>query len=338
MARRKKASNRKQNKTIFLITLSILAVVTVLAIFASTKSTVFTQYAAEPKGRFIEKEINYDGENRTYKLRLPYRYNPRRDQYPVVFFLHGGGQDAEKIDRITKHTFPPLANKDRAILIYPNGLDNKWNDGNVGERRSTADDVGFLTTLLNQIVDTYSVDPKKIYFVGASNGGQMVSRMICERSEQIAAGVMIVASIPEDVYSSCQPSTPVSVMMINGTDDPIIPYQGGDVKLTEYFLTGARTIAVEDAFAFWSEQIGGKTQDYEKTNLQDTDPDDGTTVERWSVKGDDDLEAILYRIVGGGHTWPQGTQYLPVLLIGRVSNEINATEIAWEFLMRHEKN
>jgi poly(3-hydroxybutyrate) depolymerase len=42
-------------------------------------------------------------------------------------------------------------------------------------------------------------------------------------------------------------------------------------------------------------------------------------------------KVVLYRIDGGGHTWPDGRQYLPIRRIGRTSRDINACDEIWEF-------
>lgn len=51
----------------------------------------------------------------------------------------------------------------------------------------------------------------------------------------------------------------------------------------------------------------------------------------------DGTEVVLDRIEGGGHTWPNGMQYLPERLIGRVCRDINRTEVTWEFFRSHPK-
>jgi polyhydroxybutyrate depolymerase len=82
---------------------------------------------------------------------------------------------------------------------------------------------------------------------------------------------------------------------------------------------------------------GCRTQPVEEA-LPDTDPKDGCTIKRFTYgHGQGGTEVVLYRIEGGGHTWPGGPQYFPQFLLGRVCRDIDATQVIWDFFKAHPK-
>ena len=114
------------------------------------------------------------------------------------------------------------------------------------DRRSTpADDIAFFNQMLDQLGSKFSVDASRIYAVGLSEGGFMSLRVGCALSDRIAAVAAVGASMPKTMI--CLPSRPVSLLMINGTSDPVVPYAGG----TEHNLSLA-TVSAEDSAKAWA--------------------------------------------------------------------------------------
>ena len=48
-------------------------------------------------------------------------------------------------------------------------------------------------------------------------------------------------------------------------------------------------------------------------------------------------EVINYVIETGGHTWPGDWQYLPQIVIGKTTKNLNASEVTWGFFKAHPK-
>jgi polyhydroxybutyrate depolymerase len=95
------------------------------------------------------------------------------------------------------------------------------------------------------------VDEKRVYVFGYSNGGHMAFRLAMEASDEIAAVAAVAASLPTPDNSSCPQRKPTSrVMLINGTLDPINPYQGGTVTLFGFASRGSVMSAVASAQNF----------------------------------------------------------------------------------------
>ena len=102
---------------------------------------------------------------------------------------------------------------------------------NQHHHRKGIDDVGFLWALIEDLVTRYPIDAERIFVTGISNGGHMSFRLACELAEQIVAFAPVTASMPVDIADECNPAAPVSLAIFNGTADPLVPYEGGQVRI-----------------------------------------------------------------------------------------------------------
>jgi poly(3-hydroxybutyrate) depolymerase len=71
---------------------------------------------------------------------------------------------------------------------YKSSAANFWNasDACCNFYNSGVDDAGYLRALIEEIGRQFSVDRKRIYLIGHSNGGYMTYRMACEYADLIA--------------------------------------------------------------------------------------------------------------------------------------------------------
>ena len=115
---------------------------------------------------------------------------------------------------------------------------------------------------------------------------------------------------------------------MNGTEDELVPYDGGEVRVLSQ--SRGNIISTDELVDFWRERNACQTT-AQPIHFPDQE-DDGTTVR---VQGYTDCAPggalILYTIEGGGHTWPGGRQYLGEGLIGKTSREIVACDVVWAF-------
>jgi polyhydroxybutyrate depolymerase len=164
----------------------------------------------------------------------------------------------------------------------------------------------------------------------------MSFRLACELSGKITAAAPVTATMSEFLMKNCRPSQPVSILIINGEADPLVPYDGGEVNAFGLSKRG-KIASTEDSVKYWKKI--NKCSDAPKSNkIIDSDPDDKTSVKIESFSDEENKHSvILYTIIGGGHTWPQGWQYLPKKLIGLVSQEIDATEEIWNFFKKQRR-
>jgi polyhydroxybutyrate depolymerase len=273
-----------------------------------------------------EGEIQHGGLTRTYTLHVPGSHDPRTPA-PLVLVLHGGGGAGRSTERMTG--FSELADRRGFIVVYPNGIDRRWNDARGVVARQDVDDVGFLTALVEHSRRTLPIDPRRVYASGISNGAMMSYRLACERSEIFAAIAPVAGAMPEPLGPRCSPSRPVSLVAISGTEDPLVLWGGGPVARNR-----GRTMSVPDSVALWA-RLNGCPAPASVTQEPDRDPADGTRVRRETYGPcQEGASVVLYAVEGGGHSWPGSTRSrLP--LTGRLSRDINATDVIWGFFEAH---
>lgn len=267
------------------------------------------------------------------------------DKVPLVLALHGGGGSALAMTRHSDGTLEKLAKEDQFLLVYPEGVKGQWNDLREYPRsfahRTRIDDIGFLTSLIEHLVEKEKADPKRVYVMGVSNGGMMAQYLAIKQSDKIAAACSIASSIPKNLYDQHLPTEPVAMMLINGTADPIVPWKGGMVSYKG--SKNGRVLSVEQTIEFWVDiNECSKTAIHEK--LKKNDSSDPTRIERLIYRAQGDKEVILYKVVGGGHHWPgndtRKSRTLAAFVdrrIGPLSRELDASLITWEFFKRHSK-
>jgi len=281
--------------------------------------------------------MRVDGITRTYTVHIPQGYTGNHS-VPLVIALHGGGGSSQKMANLT--AFNSVSDTYGFIVVYPEGIENHWNDGRQLEEYTTQkeniDDVHFISSLIDVVCEQYAIDKARIYATGISNGAMMSCRLACELPEKIAAVAMVVGALPTQLSTTCTPVSPVSVLLIAGTDDPLVPFEGGRIAFSSEKY--GEVESMYDTVHFWV-QHNGCSDTPEVTWLPDTDPDDGCRVRREVyTNGINGTEVIFFCIEGGGHTWPGGLQYAAVRLIGKTCYDFDATETIWFFFDEHENS
>lgn len=287
----------------------------VTALSAQSVHPAPSSVAGEPRTLLI------DGDSRRYYLHLPLGW--RRDRpTPLVLVFHAGGGRARDI---APHTgFSRLADREGFVVVYPQGLRGRWNDGR-GFATATHDDVGFVRALLDTLGRELPIDPRRVYATGISNGAMFAYRLACDLSGSFAAVAPVAGALPVELAPGCAHAAPVSLLAFQGTADPLMPYLGGG--------TGQRRVlSAERSGAFWA-TLDGCTG----TPVTSDEPDrvaDGTRVRHTVYLGCREGRAVeLYTIEGGGHTWPGGPE--AGRRVGRVTREVDATELIWQFFAGH---
>ena len=308
-----------------------------LIIFLTTLSGCVHKIPEDPNT--FEREFLFDGLQRTYKIHIPPSL-PENSTPALIFVLHGGGGTGDGMERsLTLGGFNTLSDENNFIVVYPNGIERNWNDGrkNTSDpaHQQNIDDVGFFNALIENLTNEFNIDPNRIYLTGISNGAMMSYRLALELPEKIAAIAPVAGAIPIDILPEEPLSIPLSVCVISGTSDPLVPWEGGIVG-TKRNPRGV-VISVPDSVNYWV--INNNCNNIPETILlPDASPTDGTRVyyNRYS-NGENNTEVVLYEIKDGGHTWPDGYQYLPNILVGRTCRDINANEVIWDFFKNHPK-
>jgi polyhydroxybutyrate depolymerase len=278
----------------------------------------------------VRRTLVVDGRQRSYLVHAP---TGRDGRMPVVLVFHGGGSTALAMER--ESGFSALADREGFIAVYPEGVQRSWNDGR-GEGSTPAvregvDDARFVRRLLDVLEATYPVDRGRVYATGISNGAILSHLLAVTLADRIVAIAPVAGGLAEPLARGFRPGRPVSVLVLQGTEDPLVPYRGGGVGRGR---RGA-IVGTDAAVGLWrrhneTEEIGREDQ------LPDRVPLDGCRVEvrTWGT-GRESTEVVLYRLEGAGHTWPGGTQYFPRRVIGGVCRDIDAAEVIWTFFRRH---
>jgi polyhydroxybutyrate depolymerase len=287
---------------------------------ACSRATAGGQYSGQHD---YAKTLTFDGQQRTYQVHLPPAYDGQHN-LPLVLALHGAGGDGKGMAKLTH--FNTVADQGSFIVVYPDGINRRWS---YDKALGGVDDVGFLVALVEQLEKDYTIDQQRVFVAGISNGGGMVEVLACERSDLFAAFADVAATLGSTAARLCHPARPIPFLMIHGTDDPLVPYNGGDFK-------GTTLLSAPASAQVWA-TLDGCNATPAVTNLPDK-VNDGTHIQQNTYTGCQQGSAVVFYVVqGGGHAWPGGIQYLPVSVVGKSSKQMDASQVIWQFFQQHPK-
>lgn len=265
------------------------------------------------------QQYNYESvligkRTRRWMVYLPADYN-QNIQYPLYINMHGFTSNGNQ--QMTYSNFNNIADEKGAIVVYPNGVDKRWNSGVTFGIETDIDDVAFLSMLIDRMILLYNADPNKVYSTGFSAGGFMSYRLACERANRIAAIAPVVGSVNNSIIETCTPARPFPIVAFNGTSDALTSYGGIPGNFP----------SIKEVMTFWSEK-NGCDMIPDSTDLPNINKGDLCTVTKIEYKNcTDDVEQILFRINGGGHTWPGSN----IPGVGSTNQDIVASEEIWKF-------
>jgi polyhydroxybutyrate depolymerase len=267
---------------------------------------------------YIKGQVNgsfvFDGLNRTYIVYVPSNHSYENPS-PLIFVLHGFTQSAQMIMQYSN--FNSYAEGHGFIVVYPNGIGNSWNVGQSGG--SSANDVGFISALIDTIDYHYNVDLQRVYSSGFSNGGFMSYRLACELNHRIAAIGSVAGTMSSSTASNCNPGRSFPLMHIHGTADFVVSYNGG-----------FGNFSVNQLLGFWT-MNNNCPEEPEIIQLPDL-VQEGSTVEQHTYAPcNDETEIVHLKVINGGHTWPGAASSSG---IGNTNRDISASEEIWKFVSR----
>ncbi len=253
----------------------------------------------------------HQGQSRTYVLHTPKSYRSDRP-LPIVLAFHGYGSQGK--DLAASSGLNDLADQQGFLVVYPDGLDRRWNLAQ--GFWSQVDDVGFVYTLIEHLTQIRAINSRRIYAMGVSNGGFLVQRLACDPSTPIAAFASVVATLPGQLQAECKSSKPVSMLMMNGTADRKVPWEGGRPPKVPY----GWILSVPDSIEFWRQHNQCSAKVIKQAVNERVDRDRYPTCQAQS-------EVELVTLKGVGHLFPRG---------GSGSNQLlNGSAEIWEFFDRH---
>lgn len=237
--------------------------------------------------------VQVQGRARTLILRVPPAAQTGRP-LPLALVFHGSGDSAAEAEADTN--LAPAADSDGFLVAYMQGYEASWNDHNGHTKAQTAgvDDVAFTAAALTAIERLVPVDTTRVTAVGFSNGALFVNLLGCSLADRLTALVMAEGQLSTTVAASCHPSRPLSVVQVNGTADPTIPYAGGDTTLSGAVVP---MLSASDAASRWA-QFNGCTG-----APTDSSPASDIRLKTYAPCRDG-VTVQLRTVDGGGHDWP----------------------------------
>jgi polyhydroxybutyrate depolymerase len=278
----------------------------------------------------MEQKLNVDGHERRYLLHIPAKV---KVPAPLVIAVHGGGGRAATMQWLSR--LNDLADREGFIVAYPEAVDGYWNDGRGVEamrsHRENIDDVRLLRTVVDDIAANHKIDRSRVFATGISNGGFMSHRLAAEASDLVAAIAPVVGGLAKPLAKNFAPEYPVSILIVQGDADPIVPIGGGGVGLPRDKKRG-EILPTAETLALYVKRNGNPGEPARST--LDKDPQDNFSVEIAKYPdGPGGVKTQYYLVRGGGHNWP-GQAALPKnvnVVESKVSPDFSATDVIWEF-------
>lgn len=312
--------------------LKIIVVILGIIVFISVIAYAYLGYAPKPTPPEISKNIKsatilIGNLTRDYLFYIP---KDLPTNAPLVIVLHASLQDAQAMRISTAYEFERLAEVEKFVVVYPNGYKNNWNDcrktASYPARTMNIDDKSFISQIIDKFNKEYKIDPKRVFATGYSNGGHLAFRLAMEMPNRITAIAAIAASLPTPSNNDCQESKKfVPTMIINGTADPINPYNGGKVTLFGFGDRGMVLSSLDSVkyFAQLDKEIGEPV-----ISTLSTKP--GSNVEKYEYQSNNLTKVLLYKVENGGHVVPQPFYNFPKIL-GDTNRNINTPAEIWTF-------
>lgn len=314
--------------------IGMVAIILLLVLGGCSKSPV----GAEDYGPGTHKrkmDLRVLGFNRSYLIHIPKNYS-RAEARPLVVALHGAFSTADEMEEETG--LSDLADRDGFLVVYPNGITlfgwfQHWNAGHCCGRamKDGVDDLGFISTVIEEVRRDLRVDSSRIYLLGYSNGGMLAYLFAAEKPEILTAVAVIAATIGSSPSPSqpevCIPPAraPLPVLVIHGRQDDSIPYEGGS-----HTKNGHSYVSVKESIEFWL-----KADQISITPRREVMAAGRVIKDTWGEPASD-REVILYTLEGWKHTIPT-TYFTKKLPENDPLKDFDATEIIWDFFKCHHR-
>lgn len=291
-------------------------------------------------GVLAKATIEVGGKEMTYRTYLP---KGLAKGAPLVIVMHGSGQNGTQIRLETGYGFDRLADQYGFGVVYPSASSFDWNDcSKVGDFKVDGhelDHVKFLTLLTDKLIAEDGFDPQRVFATGVSSGGFMSLRLAIEAPARFRAVAAVSANVPvADNFKCTSAGQSTSVMIMNGTEDPIVQYSGGETSLFGLFYKGGILRSSQDTAKFFADlnKIDGNPVMNPTRSSAQPSGEDKTKFERALWKNEGKTEVELVTIFGGGHGMPQPHWKRP-RLVGPSPMAPNGPVLIWDFFARQTK-
>lgn len=291
----------------------------------STVQKAEAQAATQKTKRFRLQDYN-----RRYIFYTPRGADQLVGKRPLVVVLHGGGGKDRGMVKLTRERWNELADQHGFYVAYPNALDKMWDfgDGKISnELKRRVDDLAYFKAVIDDVSANGDIDQSRIFATGISRGGQASYYLACNMPERIRAVMPVTMPLPDFMGNDCKKGPPVGIAIMNGTADPLVPYDGGQIKV--FRKTRGLVRSTDETVKLWRSRNKCSPRITATQSIDEKDDETSVDIFEWSdCRG---APVKLYRVNGGGHTWASGTQYLRERRIGKTSYEVDAADEGWKF-------
>lgn len=268
--------------------------------------------------------LRHDGLERSYRLYVPDSLDRFPGARPLVLVLHGGGGSSREVRYSTRGRFDALAEADGFIVVYPDAVRHVWDTGSgdiSSGLRPRRDDDGFLKALIAELARNHPVDRARVFVTGVSRGGMESYALACDNPGLIRAIAPVAMTLPAAEARDCATGAPLGFLLIHGTADPYVPYEGGRITIgrrdRDEVLSAERTMAVFARRNGCGGEVAERIGSVDHLSLTACAVPTG-----------------LYRVNGGGHGWPGGRKVLPGGRAGKITADISSPDEIWAFFSR----
>jgi len=267
--------------------------------------------AADSSGSAVVRDMVVGNKVRTHILYVPKAVAPKP---ALVLLLHGRGGNGAEIRERTRRSFETLADAWGFIVAYPDSLRGHWNDGHPWAT-ADADDVEYLAALVAQLIAENHVDGRRVFVTGFSNGAGMAYRLACDRPDLVAAVAPVSGGLAQSRMQPCAAASkrPIPLLVIHGTDDPVNPFDDGELEGNVQYWIRRNGCALQPAMSYLpqAEPAGSRTR-----------------VERWEHCA---APVTLYALEGCGHHWPDGDEPFRWHPQGPTCRTFDGAQAIWDF-------
>jgi polyhydroxybutyrate depolymerase len=272
-------------------------------------------------GNYV-RHVQVAGDAREYRLHVPKGYDGSRP-LPLVFAFHGSSASAAVIERET--SFNELGDSLGFFAVYPEGFHRGWNVGNCCNYSymKHKDEAAFVMRILDVLSHGLRVDTTAIYATGYSDGGTLSMLLACELSATITAAASVSGTLL-DPLPACNLSRPVSMMVIHGTGDHNIPYEGraggpGNIRGPHH------EHSAPDVAQFWIQHDSCDTRPELAQHL--------AVIKATYICAGGRAEVVFFSIHNGQHGWPGGGRGW--IFSPRPPTDMAASDTIAAFFLRH---
>lgn len=268
------------------------------------------------------KQFKHGTEKRRYLIYIPDAYHQKQTKsFPVVFNFHGGGMTMT--EQMFYTGMNRSADKNEYLVVYPQGIKQDWNVGFDMSYQFGSNDVGYVNALLEVLLKQYRIDPARMYATGLSRGGFFCQRLAAELPEKFAAIASVGGTLPDSVAYFHKKHTAIPMMIIHGTADEIVAYNGKDKAYR----------SADATYQYWKKHNGLETT---KESIKSIDKikEDSTSLQIVQIT-ENGVEVQLVSINRGGHTWPGTDPFNIGFPLGKTSRETDINELMWKFFSAH---